>query len=75
MDVVGHKNEGVKLIAALGAICVHDIEEYLGVRYDLKESSTIGAHSGDEECPDLLWSERHSASLASNAEFDSVPLG
>jgi len=74
MDVIGHNDEGVELIVALYAVRLEDIEEQLGVRCDLKESSTIGADGGYEECPDLLWSERHSASLPWNTEFGRIPF-
>ena len=47
--MIGHKNEGVELIAALGAIVVDDLEESVCVRVSLEDTAAIRGHGGDEE--------------------------
>ena len=69
VDVIGHQDEGVEMIAVFCAILPENVEEEFGVRLDLKESTTVCGIRCDEECPDFLRSERHLASLVWEAGF------
>jgi hypothetical protein len=49
MDVVGHNDESVKLVVALGSIVLESFDEEFGVALDLKEMAAIVGSAGDEE--------------------------
>lgn len=49
VDVVGHEDEGVQLIAAFGAVVVEEMEKKVGVRVGLEKAAAIRGDGGDEE--------------------------
>ena len=57
VNVVGHQDECVELIAAFGAVVSKEVEEKVRVRVGLKEAPAIRRDGGDEESADLLRSE------------------
>ncbi len=59
MEVVGHEDEGVELVAAFGAVVVEELEEEVGVVVDLEEAAAISGNGGDEEGADFLRGEVH----------------
>lgn len=63
MEVVGHQDEGVDLIAAFGAVIVEELEEEGGVRVGLEETAAIGGDGGDEEGADFLRCSLHRSKL------------
>ena len=50
MDVVGHDDEGVEFVCALGAVVLEGCEEELGVCGKLEETTAVVGDGGDEEC-------------------------
>lgn len=69
MDVVGHEDEGVQLIAALGAVVVEKLEEQVDVRVGLKNAAAIRGDGGDEEGAEFLRGEiGHAVKVACGAE-------
>ena len=50
VDVVGHDDEGVEFVRAVGAVVLEGFEEEFGVRGDLEEAAAIEGNGGDEEC-------------------------
>lgn len=63
MEVVGHQDEGVDLVAVFGAVFVEKLEEEVGVRVGLEEPSAIGGDGGDEEGADFLRGSLHESTL------------
>ena len=59
MEVVGHEDEGVDLVAAFGAVVVEEVEEEGRVRVGLEEAAAIGGDGGDEEGSEFLRGEGH----------------
>ena len=49
VGVVGHDDEGVEFVCALGAVVLEGFEEELGVRGDLEEAAAVVGDGGDEE--------------------------
>jgi len=64
VDVVGHEDEGMEMIAAFFAIIAQCGEEKFGMRFDLKQPAAVCRVRGDKERPDFLRGGKHSASLA-----------
>ena len=54
MEMVGHEDEGVELVAAFGAVFVHQVEKEIRVRVGLEEAAAIRGDGGDEEGADFL---------------------
>jgi len=50
VNVVGHDDEGVEFVCALGAVVLESFEEEVGVRGKLEYAATIVGDGGDEEC-------------------------
>jgi hypothetical protein len=48
MDVVGHDDEVVELVAALAAVVLKSFQKEFGVGRDLKEAARIVGSTGDE---------------------------
>ena len=49
VDVVGHGDEGVEAVVALGAVVLEGFEEEEGVGGDLEEAAGVVGAAGDEE--------------------------
>ena len=49
MDVVGHDDEGVKLVVAFGSVVLEGFDKEFGVALDLKEAAAVVGSAGDEE--------------------------
>ena len=64
MDVVGHEDEGVEMVAAFRAVVVEEVEKEVRVGFRLKEAAAIGGNGGDEEGADFLRGEVHAGRLA-----------
>jgi hypothetical protein len=63
VEVVGHEDEGVELVAAFGAVFIHQLEEEVGVGVGLEEAAAIGGNGGYEEGADFLWGSLHESRL------------
>lgn len=48
VDVVGHDDEGVEAVVALGAVVLEGFEEELGVGRGLEETAAVGSLGADE---------------------------
>lgn len=60
VQVVGHDDEGVELIAAFGPLSGKDVEEEIGVLLDLEETAAVGGGGRNEVSAELLRRrERH----------------
>jgi hypothetical protein len=59
VEMVGHEDDGVDLVAAFGAVVVEKLEEEVRVGVGLEETATIGGDGGDEEGSDFLRGEVH----------------
>jgi len=59
MEVVGHEDDGVELVAAFGAVVVEKLEEEVRVSVGLEEASALSGDGGDEEGSDFLRREVH----------------
>jgi hypothetical protein len=57
VDVIGHEDEGVDLIAASGTIFVQELYQEFCVGASLEKAAAIGGNGGDEEGADLLRGE------------------
>lgn len=57
MDVIGHEDEGVELVASFGAVVMEKLDHEVRVRVGLEEAAALCGDGGDEEGADLLWSE------------------
>ena len=49
MDVVGHDDEGVKLVVAFVSVVLKGFDEKFGRALDLKEAAAVMSSAGDEE--------------------------
>ena len=49
VDVVGHDDEGVKAVVALGSVVLEGFEEELGVGGGLEEAAAVEGLGADEE--------------------------
>jgi hypothetical protein len=67
VEVVGHEDEGVELIAAFSAVVIEELEEEICVVVDLEEATSIGGDGCDEEGADFLWSSLHRSKLERGA--------
>jgi hypothetical protein len=67
MDVVGHDDEGVKLVVAFppqfGSVVLEGFDEKFGRALDLKEAAAVVSSAGDEESSGARCSagDRHTA--------------
>jgi len=67
VEVVGHEDEGVELVAAFCAVIVEYLEEEIGVGVGLKEAAAIGGDGGDEEGSNFLRGSLHRSKLERGA--------
>jgi hypothetical protein len=49
MEVVGHDDEGVKLVVAFGSVVLEGFDEKFGRALDLEEAAAVVGSAGDEE--------------------------
>jgi len=63
MNVIGHEDECVELVASFGAVVFEQVEEKVRVRVGLKEAAAIRGHGGDEEGADFLRGEFHAGEV------------
>jgi hypothetical protein len=74
MNVVGHEDEGVELVTALGAVFVEDVQEEVRVRVGLEEAAAVRGNGGDEEGSDFLWWEGQGKRLVRNVDWGKMTL-
>ncbi len=67
VEVVGHEDEGMELVAAFGSVFVEGLEEEVGVRVGLEEAAAIRGDGGDEEGSDFLGGSLHRSKLERGA--------
>ena len=48
MEMIGHEDEGVDLVAAFGAVVVEEAQKEVGVCVGLEEAAALGGNGGDE---------------------------
>ena len=63
MDMVGHDDEGVKLVVAFGSVVLKGFDKKFGRALGLEEASAIVSSAGDEESSGARCSagNRHTA--------------
>lgn len=59
VNVVGHDDEDVKLVAPLVAIVGNRLEEEVGVGFDLEETAAVGGYGGDKVGAEFLGRAEH----------------
>ena len=57
--MVRHDDEGVEWKAAFGSLVLKDLNEQIGVLFDLEEASAIGSDSCDEVGAEFLRGSWH----------------
>ena len=59
--MVGHDDEGVEFVGALGAVVLEGLEEEFGVGWELEEAASVVGDGGDEEGAGLRgsWRDGH----------------
>ena len=75
MDVVRHEDEGVDLISTLRSILIQQLEQELGVGFDLKKPAAIRSYSCDEVRADFLRGDVvHVARVAFSAGNEKMTI-
>jgi hypothetical protein len=75
MDVVGHNDEGVKLVVAFGSVVLEGFDEKFGRALDLKEAAAVVGSAADEESSGARCSggDRHTAIVTARTSGAKAP--
>ena len=64
VEMVGHENEGVELVALFGAVVAEELEQEVRVRVSLEEAAAIRGDGGEEVGAEVGREEFHAGRLA-----------